>query len=49
MAEQFDFLSEGDILTEEFIQTLTTDQQEIADQINRRTSFEVTNHQFGLH
>lgn len=49
MEEQFDFLSEGDILNEEFIQTLTTDQQEIADQINRRTSFEVTNHQFGLH
>ncbi len=49
IAEQFDFLKEGDLLTEEFIKTLTTDQQEITDQINRRTSFEVTDHEFGLH
>ena len=49
MAEQFDFLKEGDLLTEEFIENLTVDQQEIVDQINRRTAFEVVDHQFGLH
>jgi len=49
MAEQFDFLKEGDLLTEEFIETLTLDQQEIADQINRRTSFEVIDLEFGFH
>jgi peptidoglycan-associated lipoprotein len=49
IAEQFDFLNEGNLLTEEFIEALTTDHQEITDQINRRTSFEVTGHEFGLH
>lgn len=49
IVEQFDFLKEGVELTEEFIETLTPDQQEIADQINRRTSFEVVDDEFGLH
>lgn len=49
IVEQFDFLEERDLLTEEFIENLAPDQQEIADQINRRTSFEVIDHQFGLH
>ena len=39
MAKQFDFLKEGDVLTEEFILALPPEQQEIADQINRRTEF----------
>jgi Outer membrane protein and related peptidoglycan-associated (lipo)proteins len=47
-AEQFDFLNEGDVLIGEFIETLTPEQQEIADQINRRTSFEVIDNDFGL-
>jgi peptidoglycan-associated lipoprotein len=42
MAEECDFLTEGVRLTEEFILTLTPDQQEIADQFNRRTEFRVT-------
>ena len=41
MAKQFDFLKEGDVLTEEFILALPPEQQEIADQINRRTEFKV--------
>lgn len=49
IAGQFDFLEEGDLLTEELIETLTVDQQEIADQVNRRTSFEVIDTEFGLH
>lgn len=49
IAEQFTFLKEGDVLTGEFIETLTPDQQEIADQINRRTSFKVVDNEFGLH
>jgi peptidoglycan-associated lipoprotein len=36
------FLKEGDILTEAFIKRLTEEQQEICNQINRRTDFVVT-------
>jgi len=42
MAETNAFLPEGAVLTEEFILTLTPEQQEIADQFNRRTEFQVT-------
>ena len=41
LVRSFDFLKEGDTLTEEYIKTLTPEQQEIADQINRRTEFKV--------
>lgn len=41
MAEQFTFLQEETVLSEEFIETLSAEQQEIADQINRRTEFRV--------
>lgn len=43
-----DFLKEGDVLTEEFILTLTPEQQEIADQINRRTEFKVLRTNYNL-
>ena len=36
------FLKDGDILTEQFIKRLTDEQQEICNQINRRTDFVVT-------
>ena len=49
MAEQNEFLKEGDVLTEEFILTLTPEQQEIADQYNRRTEFIVTGITYNLH
>jgi len=42
MAETNAFLPEGAVLTEEFVLTLTPEQQEIADQFNRRTEFQVT-------
>lgn len=41
-ANKYPFLTEGDILSEEFIKNLETDQErEIAHQLNRRTEFKV--------
>ena len=48
MAESYDFMQEGDELTEVFILTLTPEEQEIADQFNRRTEFQVTGLEYGL-
>ncbi|MDL2221750.1 OmpA family protein [Parabacteroides sp. OttesenSCG-928-N08] len=48
MAETHDFLNEGDILTEEFVLRLSPQQQEIADQINRRTEFQVLRTNYNL-
>ena len=48
MAKQFDLLKEGDVLTEEFILALPPEQQEIADQINRRTEFKVLRTNYNL-
>lgn len=48
LAKQFDFLKEEDVLTEEFILNLTPEQQEIADQINRRTEFKVLRTNYNL-
>jgi peptidoglycan-associated lipoprotein len=39
--EQYDFLPEEQVLDEAFIETLTPEQQAVADQINRRTEFQV--------
>lgn len=41
LASQYDFLDEGNILTEEFIVHLTEEQQEICNALNRRTVFKV--------
>ncbi|MFO8235627.1 MAG: OmpA family protein [Bacteroidales bacterium] len=42
LALEYDFLEEGDVLTEEFIEDLKTEEQkEAAHQINRRTEFKV--------
>ena len=41
MAEKYDFLKEGQKLDADFVGTLTPEQQDIADQINRRTEFKV--------
>lgn len=49
MAEENDFLKEGDVLTEEYILMLTPEQQEIADQYNRRTEFKVTGMEYNLY
>ena len=48
MAKKYDFLKEGDVLTEEFVLQLTPEQIEIADQINRRTEFKVLRTNYNL-
>ena len=47
-AEKYDFLEEGAQLTEEFILGLTQEQQEICNQLNRRTEFRVIRTTYGL-
>jgi peptidoglycan-associated lipoprotein len=49
MASSYPFLKEGTVLDENFVKTLKPDQQEIANQINRRTEFRVVKTTFGLH
>ncbi len=49
VAEKYDFLPEGQVLNEEFINTLTPEQQNIADQLNRRTEFMVLSTTYGLY
>ena len=41
IARLYPQFKEGDILTEEFIKTLSEEDQQAADQINRRTEFSV--------
>jgi peptidoglycan-associated lipoprotein len=46
-AAKFDFLNEGDVLTEEFINGLANKEQtDAADQINRRTQFKILSANF---
>ncbi|MDL2290015.1 OmpA family protein [Paludibacteraceae bacterium OttesenSCG-928-F17] len=47
--KKFPFLKEGDVLTEDFIKTLTPPQQEQANQINRRTEFRVLRTTYNLY
>ncbi|MBO7416286.1 MAG: OmpA family protein [Bacteroidaceae bacterium] len=47
-AGQYDFLNENDILSEDFILKLTEEQQEICNQLNRRTEFRVLRTTYGL-
>ncbi|MHA7111578.1 OmpA family protein [Sunxiuqinia elliptica] len=46
MAKQYEFLQRNDELTEEFINGLTPEQQEIAKALNRRTEFRVLSTDF---
>ncbi len=41
MAEQNDFLKEGQVLSPEFIESLSVEQQALCDSLNRRTEFRV--------
>ena len=45
---RYPFLQENTVLTEDFIKTLTPEQQEICNQLNRRTEFRVTNTTYGM-
>ncbi len=49
MHEKYIFFPEEQVLDEAFILTLTPEQQEIADQINRRTEFQVLRTTYGLY
>ena len=42
LTEKHPFLPEGTILNEAFVNALSPEQQEVADQLNRRTEFQVT-------
>jgi len=48
LAKQHNFLTEGDVLTEELIRTFEPEQQQIANQINRRTEFRVLRTTYNL-
>lgn len=48
VAERYEFLKEGDVLTEEFITKLPEEQQEQCNQLNRRTEFIVLRTTYGL-
>lgn len=48
IAAEYAFLEEGDILTEEFVLALPPEQQEIADQVNRRMEFKVLRVDYNL-
>ncbi len=49
LTEKYTFLKEGDVLTEEFIKSLKDEeQQEICNQLNRRTEFIVLRTTYGL-
>lgn len=47
-AEKYPFLKEGQQLTTEFILTLSPEQQEICNQLNRRTEFSVLRTTYGM-
>ena len=48
VAAQYPFLKENDVLTEEYVKTLTEEQQEQCNQLNRRTEFRVLRTTYGL-
>jgi outer membrane protein OmpA-like peptidoglycan-associated protein/tetratricopeptide (TPR) repeat protein len=49
LTEKYDWLKEGDVLTEEFIKALgDEDKQEICNQLNRRTEFIVLRTTYGM-
>jgi len=49
MAAKYEFLKEGQILDADFIEKLSAKEQEIADQINRRTEFKVLRTDYRLY
>ena len=48
VAQKYEFLKEGDKLTEEFISALPEEQQEVCNQLNRRTEFRVLQTTYGM-
>ena len=48
VAEKYPFLKEGDVLTEAYVTSLPEEQQELCNQLNRRTEFIVLRTTYGL-
>ena len=48
LTETYPFLKEGDVLTEDFIKKLPPRQQDICNQLNRRTEFTVLRTTYGM-
>lgn len=48
MAEKYDFIKENDVLSPELVLSLSPEQQEIVNQINRRTEFKVLSTNFKM-
>ena len=48
LTEKYEFLTEGDELSEDFIRKLTPEQQDTCNQLNRRTEFRVLRTTYGL-
>ena len=48
VAEKYEFLKEGDVLTEDYITKLPEEQQEQCNQLNRRTEFKVLRTTYGM-
>ena len=48
LTEKYDWLKEGDVLTEDFIKKLDEEKQEICNQLNRRTEFIVLRTTYGM-
>lgn len=48
IAKLYDYLEEGDVLDEAYIESLSPEEQEVADQLNRRTEFQVIDLNFSL-
>ena len=48
LTETYTFLKEGDVLTEDFIKALKPEEQEICNQLNRRTEFIVLRTTYGM-
>jgi outer membrane protein OmpA-like peptidoglycan-associated protein len=48
LTEKYAFLKEGDILSEDFIKKLNPEEQEICNQLNRRTEFIVLRTTYGM-
>ncbi|MBK5720309.1 OmpA family protein [Dysgonomonas sp. Marseille-P4677] len=48
VVKKYNFLNEGDVLNETFIEELSPEQQDMADQVNRRTEFRVLSITYNL-
>lgn len=48
LTETYQFLKEDDVLSEDFIKTLKPDEQEVCNQLNRRTEFIVLRTTYGM-